>query len=235
MTDARHTVIVGAGPGNGLAFARRFAAAGDRVALLARDEQRVQDLAALAGPPARGIACDVCDRASVDWAFDAAEAANGPTEVLVFNAGSGVFGAFDTVSEAEFRAAWETNALGLMHCAQRVAPAMRERGSGCILVIGATASLRGGANFAAFASAKAAQRSLAQSLARSLGPEGVHVALVVIDGVIDSPQARERFPDRADAGFMRAEDIAESVYFLSRQPRSAWSFQIDLRPGIERW
>lgn len=231
----RNVVITGAGPGNGLSIARRFSAAGDRVCLMARSESRVQALATEVGGDATGLACDVTDRASVDWAFDAAEAAHGPTDVLIYNAGSGVFGAFDAVDADQFRAAWEVNALGLLHCAQRAAPAMRERGSGHIIVIGATASLRGGADFAAFASAKAAQRALAESLARKLGPDGVHVALVVIDGVIDSPRTRQLLPERRAEQFMQADDIAQTVHFLSTQPPSAWSFLVDLRPSCERW
>jgi NAD(P)-dependent dehydrogenase (short-subunit alcohol dehydrogenase family) len=108
-------------------------------------------------------------------------------------------------------------------------------GRGTIIVTGATASLRGGANFAAFASGKAAQRSLAQSMARSLGPKGIHVAYVVVDGVIDIPRTRALMPDRPDEKFLRPEDIASSVFHLVQQRRSAWTFELDLRPFTEQW
>ena len=159
----------------------------------------------------------------------------GPVEVLLYNAGGGQWGDVDDTSAETLTAAWQVNTLGLLLCAQAVLPDLRARSGGAIIVTGATASLRGGANFTAFASAKAAQRSLAQSMARRLGAENIHVALVIVDGVIDTPRTRERMPDRADADFMRADDIAEAVYFLAHQPRSAWTFELDLRPAGERW
>ena len=112
---------------------------------------------------------------------------------------------------------------------------MRVQGKGSIIVIGATASLKGAADFVAFASAKAAQRSLTQSLARKLGPEGIHVAYVIIDAMVDMPASRAMVPDAPDSFFARPDDIAESVFFLARQPRSAWTFELDLRPFAERW
>lgn len=114
-------------------------------------------------------------------------------------------------------------------------PSMRERGDGAILVTGATASLRGGAGFAAFASAKAAQRMLAESMARQVGPEGVHVVYVVVDGVIDMPTTRRFFADRPDDFFLAPTAIAETYFHLAHQDRSAWSFQVDLRPFGEKW
>ncbi|MDX1383357.1 MAG: SDR family NAD(P)-dependent oxidoreductase, partial [Thermoanaerobaculia bacterium] len=159
----------------------------------------------------------------------------GPVSVLVYNAGSGVFGDFDAVSPEDLEAAWRVNTWGLLLAAKQVVPDMRGLGGGNIVVTGATASLRGGANFAAFASAKAAQRSLAQSLARKLGPEGIHVSYVVVDGVIDMPRTRQLLPDRSDETFLRADDIAAATYFLTQQERSAWTFELDLRPFGESW
>ena len=131
--------------------------------------------------------------------------------------------------------AWRVNVLGCLTASQSVVPGMIEGGGGAVVVIGATASWRGGARATAFASAKAAQRSLAQSLARHLGPQGVHVGYVIIDGVIDIPRTRARLADKPDEFFLKPSDIAESVYHLARQPRSAWTFELDLRPFGERW
>jgi NAD(P)-dependent dehydrogenase (short-subunit alcohol dehydrogenase family) len=141
----------------------------------------------------------------------------------------------DQVTPQAFEDAWRVNALGLLLVAQAFLPDLRQRGGGHLVVIGATASVRGGANFAAFAPAKAAQRSLAQSLARHLGPEGVHVCCVVIDGVIDSSRTRQMFRDKPDDFYLKPDDIAESVYALATQPRSAWTFELDLRPSAEKW
>jgi len=118
---------------------------------------------------------------------------------------------------------------------QQVIPSMKTNQAGWIVVIGATASLRGGAQSAAFASAKAAQRSLAQSMGRSLGPAGVHVSYVIVDGIIDLERTRASRPDLPDEHFMLPDDIAESVYQLTRQQRSAWTFELDLRPFGEKW
>src|SRR5262249_47272773 len=153
-------VIAGAGPGNGQAFARAFAGAGFRVALLARDGLRVQALAQSCG--AAGFACDVRDANAVAAAFAQVKTALGEPDVLVYNAGSGKFGNIDAVSADDLESAWRTNALGCFFAVKEVLPGMRRRKRGSIVIIGATASIKGGANFVAFASAKAALRSLAQ-------------------------------------------------------------------------
>lgn len=227
-------VIPGAGPGLGAALARRFADAGYAVAMLARDPARMDELAAdIEG--ARAYACDVTDPTGIDRAFEAIETDLGPANALLYNAGNAAFGAVDEIEPDAFEAAWRVNTFGLYHCTRRVLPGMRAAGGGCILVTGATASLRGGARFAGFAAAKAAQRSLAQSMARQLGPEGIHVALAVIDGVIDTPRTRKMMPDRAEDAFLDPDAIAESYLQLARQPRSAWTFELDLRPHAESW
>jgi NAD(P)-dependent dehydrogenase (short-subunit alcohol dehydrogenase family) len=125
--------------------------------------------------------------------------------------------------------------LGLFHCGKQVVDDMVSKGAGNIVVTGATASLRGGANFAAFASAKSAQRTLAQSMARHLGPKGIHVSLFIVDGIIDLPRTRKAMPDAPDDRFMKPDDIAQSVVHLIEQPRSAWTFEMDLRPFGEKW
>lgn len=226
--------IPGAGPGLGASLARRFADAGYGVAVMARDAGRLEDLAAgIDG--ARAYACDVTDAADVARAFDAVAADLGSVTTLLYNAGNAVFGGVDEVSPEDFEAAWRVNALGLFHCTRQVLPAMRENGDGRILVTGATASRRGGARFAGFAAAKAAQRSLAESMARQLGPEDIHVALAIIDGVIDTPRTRQMMADRPDDAFLDPDAIAEAYLHVAQQPRSAWTFELDLRPHAENW
>lgn len=227
-------VVTGVGPGTGAALARRFAAEGYRVAMLARSAERLEALEREI-PGTRGFVADVSQAASVGEAYDRVRSELGPVEVLLHNAGSGLFGAFEDVTPETFEASWRTNALGLLLLGKQVVPDMLRAGHGAIVVTGATAALRGGAAFAAFAPAKAAQRSLAQSMARSLGPKGIHVAYLVVDGVIDIPRTRALFKDRPDGFFLRPDAIAESALHLVRQDPSAWTFELDLRPFGEKW
>ncbi|HEU5061196.1 MAG TPA: SDR family oxidoreductase [Kofleriaceae bacterium] len=234
MKNSPVCVVVGIGPGLGAAFARRFAGEGYRVALLARRRELSDRLAAtLEG--ARAYSCDASDPPSIDATFRSIEADLGAPEVVVYNAGSGVFGGFEDVTVADFEMAWRVNALGLFAVARRVAPAMRAAGQGSLLVVGATASRRGMRRTAAFAPAKAAQRSLTESLARTLWPVGIHVALIVVDGVVDLPETRAAMADRPDSFFVRPDDVAATGLWLARQPRSAWSFEVEARPFGETW
>lgn len=227
-------VVAGAGAGNGQALAHRFAEAGYALALLARDSAKVAALAA-AVANARGYACDVGDAASVAATFAAIRADLGEVDVLLFNAGSGVFADVEAITPEQFEAAWRVNALGGLLCAKQVFPAMTKRGKGSIIFIGATASRRGGVNSAAFAPAKAAQRSLAESMARKLWPKGIHVALVIIDGVVDLPGSRAQMPDRPVDAFVSPAALAETVHGLSTQDRRGWSFEVEVRPFLEPW
>jgi NAD(P)-dependent dehydrogenase (short-subunit alcohol dehydrogenase family) len=226
--------IVGAGPGNGAALARRFAAAGHRVALCARGLEAVEALASEI-PGARAYAYDACVPEAPEKVFARVREDNGPITTLVYNAGSAVFGDVDALDFESFRGAWEVNTGGLFQAVKAVLPDMRRAGAGNIVVMGATASIKGSAGFAAFASAKAAQRGLAQSLARKLGPENIHVAYVIVDGVIDIPRTRKLLPDRPDDFFLKADEIARAVHFVTEQDRSAWTFELDLRPYAEKW
>ncbi len=226
--------IIGAGPGNGLAFARRFAAEGYRLALVGRTLEKLQTVAAeVAG--SRAIAGDATDPASLGAALATIEGEMGPVEVLLYNAGSGQWGNFQEITAEGLEAGWRTNVLGLMVAGQAVAGGMIARGSGAIVVTGATASLRGAIGTAAFASAKAGQRALAQSMAKHLGPKGVHVAYVIVDGVIGTPASRARMTDKPADFFLDPDRIAEALVFLTRQDRAAWTFELDLRPFGERW
>lgn len=227
-------VVVGVGPGNGAAFARKFASEGYDVALLARNQDYLKELKEQI-PGSKAFVYDVTAVDKAGEAFERIRAEMGPVEVLVYNAGSGMFGSVDDTTTEAFESSWRVNALGCLACAKQVIPDMRNAKAGNIIVIGATASLRGGANFTAFASAKAAQRSLAQSMARHLGPDGIHVSYVIIDGVIDLERTRKMMPDQPDDYFLQPNHIAESVFFLTRQPPSAWTFELDLRPFGEKW
>lgn len=231
---SRVCVVVGAGPGNGASLSRRFARAGYRVAMTARNEERLRALADEI-PDAHAYAWDVRDARAAGPLFKRIRDELGPVSTLVYNAGSATFGSLDEVDLDAFQAAWEVNARGLFVAAKEVAPDLRFAAPGNLVVIGATASAKGGARFAAFAAAKFAQRGLAQSLARHLGPDGVHVAYVIVDGVIDIPRTRRMMPDQPDEFFLQPDRIAESVHHLTEQHPSAWTFELDLRPFAERW
>jgi len=204
------------------------------VAMLARNKAYLDELGGEVAD-SHAIGCDVQDPAAVREAFDRVHKTLGSVDVLIYNAGAGEWASVEETQIEGFESSWKTNALGLLVAAQQVIPAMKERGQGAIVVIGATASLRGGARTTGFASAKAAQRSLAQSMARGLGPAGIHVSYVVIDGVIDLERTRSRMPDRPDNFFLKPDAIAEAVYQLTEQDSSAWSFEVDLRPYAEKW
>ncbi len=226
--------VIGVGPGNGAALARRFAAEGYRVALVARDAK------ALAGfgrdiPGSTAFPADVTDAAAVERLFVDIRQQLGPVSVVLYNAGGGAFKSAEDAAPEEFEAAWRVNTLGLFLAARAALPQLREAGGGSLVVTGAGAALRGRARTAPFAAAKAAQRSLAQSLARQLGPEGIHVAYVLIDGVVDLPRTRQALPDKPDDFFLNPDHLAETVYHMTRQPRSAWTFELDLRPYGEAW
>jgi NAD(P)-dependent dehydrogenase (short-subunit alcohol dehydrogenase family) len=227
-------VIVGAGPGNGAAFARRFAREGYAAALLARDIESLRTLEQEIDG-AKAYSYDATRESDARETFAEIARELGPVEVLIYNASSREFADIAHTSPEMFERAWRVTTLGCFLALKSVIPDMQSARRGTIIIIGATASWSGNAGFVAFAAAKAAQRSLVQSVARDLGPAGVHVAHVVIDAVVDSPRTRQMMPDKDDDFFARSEDIAESVFFLTRQPRSAWTFELDLRPFGERW
>jgi len=234
--DAKPRVcaVVGVGPGNGEAFARRFAAEGYALALLARGAELTARLANEL-PRAKAFACDVADRASVDAAFAQIRADLGDVDALVFNAGSGVWGNVEEVTPEDLERAWRINTLGLFLTARQAIPAMRRRGGGAIIVVGATASRRGAAGAAAFAQAKTAQRALAESMARHLGPSGIHVALIIVDGIVGGPVTRARFADRPGEAFIDPAGVAAIAADLVKQDRTAWSFEVEARPFKEKW
>jgi NAD(P)-dependent dehydrogenase (short-subunit alcohol dehydrogenase family) len=225
--------VVGVGPGNGASLARRFAA-DHRVALIARSRMLIDTLATEIGD-AQAYACDARDGAALGDTFAQIAAELGNIDTLVYNGGSAVWGNIEEITPADFESAWRLNAAGLLVAAQFVVPAMKAKGSGSIIVVGATASRRGVPRTAAVAPAKAAQRSLCESMAKHLGPSGIHVALIIIDGVVDIPRTRERMPDKPDDFFVKPDDVAATAHWLAHQPRSAWSFEVEARPFGEKW
>lgn len=226
--------VVGVGPGNGAALARAFAREEMAIALLARGTDCSNGLASEL-QDARAYKCDISSPDEIAAAFSAMRKDLGDPAVMIYNAGSGVRGDAESISLEAFENAWRVNALGALAASQQVIPAMKSAGAGAIIFIGATASLRGGAQTAGFASGKAAQRSLAESMARSLGPQGIHVSLIVIDAVVNLPRTRERMPDKPDDFFIEPDDVAATAVWLAKQPRSAWTFEITVRPFGEKW
>ena len=202
--------------------------------MLARDAARLKQLEGeIEG--ARSFVCDVADEAEVNATVAKVTAKLGVPSVLIHNAVGGGWGTFLDIDPAMLERNFRVNTMGLLYLARAVAPAMIKEGKGAILVTGNTSALRGKANFAGFAPTKAAQRILAQSMARTLGPEGVHVAYFVIDAVIDVPWARSMFSDKPDDFFIAPAAIADSVWHVAHQDRSAWSFDVELRPFGETW
>lgn len=227
-------LISGVGPGTGSALVRRFAAEGYRVAMLARSADRLAALAEQV-PSARAYVCDVADQAQVDNAASSIERDMGSPSVLIHNAVGGAWGTFTEIDPAVLNRNFQINTMGLLYLARRVAPAMVAAGKGSIIVTGNTSALRGRANFAGFAPTKAAQRVLAEAMARDLSPKGVHVAYIIIDAVIDVPWARERFKNKPNEFFIEPTAIADEAWHVANQPRSAWSFNVEVRPFGETW
>jgi NAD(P)-dependent dehydrogenase (short-subunit alcohol dehydrogenase family) len=227
-------LISGVGPGTGSALARRFAEGGYRVALLARNEERLATLEKEL-PGAKGFRCDVSDPEQIETVGAAVERDLGNPAVVIHNAVGGVFGTFREIDPSILNRNFQVNTMGLLYLARRFAPAMVTAGQGAIVATGNTSALRGKAGFAGFAPTKAAQRILAESMARDLGPQGVHVAYVVVDAVIDLEWTRKRWPDRPDDFFIKPRAIADEIWHVAHQDRSAWSFNVELRPFGENW
>jgi len=227
-------LLTGVGPGTGAAMARRFAAGGYAVAMIARSGDR---LASLENEieHARGYPCDVTDEAALDRAIERVRAELGSPRVLIHNAVGGAFGTFMEIEPEVLRRNFEVNAMALLHLARRVAPAMIEAADGVIIATGNTSALRGKPRFAGFAPTKAAQRILAEAIARDLGPKGVHVAYLMIDAVIDLEWTRRMFADAPDQFFITPAAIADEVWHVAHQPRAAWSFNVEVRPFGENW
>lgn len=235
-------LVVGAGDATGGAIARRFAREGFTACVTRRSEEALTPLVERIreeGGQARGFGCDARDEDQMRALVDTIEAEVGPLEVVVFNIGANVnFPIRDTTARV-YRKVWEMAAFAGFLTGREAARVMVPRGHGTILFTGATASLRGGRGFSAFAGAKFALRALAQSMARELGPEGIHVAHPVIDGAIDTAFIRDNFPERYALkdrdGILDPEHIADAYWMLHQQPRDTWTHELDLRPWMENF
>ncbi|GAB3774138.1 SDR family oxidoreductase [Ramlibacter monticola] len=235
-------LVVGAGDATGGAIARRFARGGYAVCATRRNVEKLQpllDRIRAEGGEAHGFASDARKEDEVAALYEDIEARIGPIEVLVFNIGANVASSILEETARRYFKVWEMACFAGFLNGRQAARCMAPRGKGTILFTGATASLRGSASFAAFAGAKHALRALAQSMARELGPRGIHVAHVVIDGAIDTEFIRGNFPERYalkdQDGILNPEHIAESYWMLHTQPRDAWTHELDLRPWIEKF
>lgn len=227
-------VVTGVGPGTGTAMVRRFARGGYTVAMLARNHERLATLEHEVAHT-RAYPCDVTDEAQLDATLEAIHAELGAPKVLIHNAVGGAFGNFLEIDPQVLNRNFQVNTMALLYLARRLAPAMVTAAEGAIITTGNTSAFRGKANFAGFAPTKAAQRILAEAIARELGPKGVHVAYVMIDAVIDLEWTRKRWPDAPDDFFITPAAIAEEVWHVAHQERCAWSFNVELRPFRETW
>ena len=242
MSTSKSVLVIGAGDATGGAIARRFAREGLIACVTRRQADKLAPLVAqieAEGGKAHAFGSDARIEADMVALVEGIERNIAPIEVAVFNIGANVrFDVTDT-TERVYRKVWEMAALAGFLTGREVAKAMLKRGHGTIIFTGATASVRGAAGFSAFAGAKHALRALAQSMARESGPKGIHVAHTLIDGAIDTQFIAENFPQRYalkdQEGILNPEHIAESYWQLHRQPRSAWTQEMDLRPWMETW
>ncbi|TWC41456.1 NADP-dependent 3-hydroxy acid dehydrogenase YdfG [Pseudomonas sp. SJZ079] len=240
MNQRKAILVMGAGDATGGAIAKRFAREGYVACVARRHADKLQplvDAIEAEGGTARAFGCDARIEAEVLELFATIEQEVGPLEAVVFNIGANVQFAITDTTERVYRKVWEMAALAGFLTGREAARVMQARARGTIIFTGATASLRGRANFSAFASAKFALRALAQSMARELGPQGIHVAHPIIDGAIDTAFIRETFPElyqrKEQDGILNPEHIAETYWQIHGQPRDCWVHELDLRPWTE--
>jgi NAD(P)-dependent dehydrogenase (short-subunit alcohol dehydrogenase family) len=237
MTSKRVATIVGVGPGLGAALARRFASE-YAVALVARSGDKLAGFMReinAAGGSSIAVSADVSKEQQIANAFEQIRRELGDTEVLLYNAAMRPHGTLMETKPSTFENAWRVGAFGAFLAAQQVAPTMVKNGRGVVLFTGATAGVKPFATSAAFGPAKFAMRGLAHAMARDLGPKGIHVAWINIDGAIDTPLIRERFPQIKDEDMLKPSAIAETYWHLAHQDPSAWTLDIDVRPFKERF
>lgn len=231
---ARTVVIAGVGPGLGESLARRFVTEGCSVGLFARSEPYLEDLAADLGEQAVAVPTDITDPDAVEAGFETVRAEFGEVDVLINHASGGAWEGLQEISPDAFESAWRVSAYGSLLCSKAALPDMLD-GGGTIIFTGATSAVRGRGGAVGFSAAKFAVRGMAESMARELGPEGIHVAHVVIDGQIDTPAVQERLPDRDEESFLDPDAIADTYWRLVTQDRSAWTLELDVRPHVEEF
>ena len=228
-------LITGVGDGTGAALARRFARGGYQVAMLARNRERLATLEQEI-PDSKAYVCDIADLDGLIATVDMIRKDMGDPAVLIHNAVSATFKTFLEADPQDLEKNFRVNTTSLLYLARALVPIMIDAGHGTIIVTGNTAVLRGIPETAVFAPTKAAQRILAQSLARDLGPKGVHVAYITIDAAIDTPWTREPLhSDKPDEFFSKPDAIADEVFHVAYQDRSAWAFDVIIRPYLEKW
>jgi NAD(P)-dependent dehydrogenase (short-subunit alcohol dehydrogenase family) len=242
MPDAKVALVIGAGDATGGAIARRFAREGFTACVTRRNVDKLGPLVARIeseGGKARAFGSDARKEEQMAALIAEIERDIGPIEVAVFNIGGNVRFPIRETTVRVYTKVWEMCALAGFLMGREAAKVMVPRGRGTILFTGATASMRGGSGFSAFSGGKHALRALAQSMARELGPQGIHVAHVVIDGAIDTQFIQQMFPERyklkGQDGILNPDAIAEAYWLLHCQPRSAWTHEMDLRPWLETW
>lgn len=241
-TEPKVVLVIGAGDATGGAIAKRFAKEGYIACVVRRQAEQLEPLVAeiqAAGGQAHGFGCDARKEDQVHALVEQIESQIGPIEAFVFNIGANVPSSILEETPRKYFKIWEMACFSAFLTAQAVARRMVQRGRGTMLFTGATAALRGAANFSAFSGAKHALRALTQSMARELGPQNIHVAHIIVDGAIDTAFIRDNFPERYaqkdQDGILNPDHIADNYWFLHTQPRDAWTFELDLRPWIERW
>lgn len=242
MTTQKAVLVIGAGDATGGAIARRFAREGYIACVTRRHADKLAPLVAqieAEGGVAHAFGSDARKEDAMIALFEEIESTIAPIEAAVFNIGANVrFNIADTTARV-YHKVWEMACFGGFLMGREAAKVMLPRGHGSIFFTGATASLRGREGFAAFASAKHALRATAQSMARELGPRGIHVAQIIVDGAIDTEFIRENFPERyalkEHDGIVNPEHIANAYWMLHQQPRDAWTHELDLRPWSEAW
>lgn len=234
MSDSPVCMVTGVGPGTGTAIVERFLKGGYRVAMLARSTDRLEALDT-EHQSAYAFACDVADADALAQTVIAINEQLGVPKLVIHNAVGGALGHFLEIDAKLLETNFRINALALLQLAQLTVPSMIESGGGAIICTGNTSAYRGKAQFAAFAPTKAAQRILLESIARQVGPQGIHAAYLAIDAVIDVPWTRERFADKPDEFFCQPVDIAEECFHLAHQRPSAWASEMTIRPYAENW
>jgi len=237
MADKKVVTVVGVGPGLGVALARRFASE-YAVAMVARNGDKLRDFAkeiSAAGGTALVVPADVSKEDEITGAFEGIRRELGDTDVLLYNAAMRPFGTLMDTTPRIFENTWRVGSFGAFLAAQQVVPAMLQKHRGVILFTGATAGVKPFANSAAFGPAKFAMRGLAQVMARDLGPKGIHVAWINVDGLIDMPFIRQRLPHLKDEDKLKPSAIADTYWHLAHQNVSAWTLEIDVRPFNEKF
>lgn len=238
MSESKVAAVVGVGEGNGASVAHRFAREGFTVAIMARSEDKLAQIESdieKAGGKALSVAADVTDAESIKAAFEKVNAQLSAPSVLVYNAGIFKINSILELTPEQFDYCWKVNCFGAFVAAQQVLPAMVERKSGTMIFTGATASKKGSAFFAALAVGKFGLRALSQSLAREFGPQGIHVAHVIIDGMINTQRVRDMVADKQEHMLLSPSAIAETYWQLYQQDNTAWTLEMDLRPAVEKF